>query len=529
MVNDKNKVSKKVIAGISAAVLVGAAVIGGVGFTIGDNGISQEDVNAARVAGADSVDITADNAEVIAEAVADAVADAVTEVKAIEAAKLAEKQAELDAMILADAEEVATALAEELEVSTSYFIDEVELDGNFAETIDSNDYEKLVEYEIEYNDEDIDVEETLTLTNGVSVNINEEDFGSEILLSVDEGSISYTVEFDDPVDVTDDETLDFKFLGEDVSISEVDGDEVMFSQGTEVFLQEGTSTTFGEYVVTLEAVSSNDKVLVKVTKDGVSMSDTIKNSETINDLDISVQEAFARDEGLDFAELKLSASDVEFEAVDGDDYEFDDRYNWVIDATGSVITSIGIVLDDEVEYVDEYSLSLGESVSLPNDYLTLTYDALDYDVIEDLEVSLKGNSVDVEEIKIDFSGDIELDGDNVEDVVFDLENNLIDYSGFDDEEDTIYNLTNEIMLEVGDREIYVSVSGTILTIDNIDYGFTTTDGDNYFVNPTGFDDDEDVRNVNGDILLSIDEDDEDVNSLGFEFVDDETEVTIRVD
>ena len=509
----------KIFAGVGAALLIGGAVVGA--YNIGDNGVSLEDVEAARVAGADSVDITADNAEVIAEAVADAVA--------IEEAKLAEKQAELDAMILADAEETATALAEELEISAAYFIDEVELDGNFAETIDSSDYEKLVEYEIEYDDEDIDVEETLTLTSGVSVNINEEDFGSEILLSVDEGALSYTVEFDDPVKVTDDETLDFKFLGEDVSISEVDGDEVVFSQGTEVFLQEGTSVSFGEYVVTLEAVSSNDKVLVKVTKDGVSLSDTIKNSETINGLDISVEEAFARDEGLDFAELKLSANDVEFEAVDGDDYEFDDRYNWVIDADDDVITSIGIVLDDEVEYVDEDSLSLGESVSLPNDYLTLTYDSVDYDVIEDLEVTLKGNSDGVDEIKIDFSGDIELDGDNVENVVFDLEKDYIDYSGFDDEEDTIYDLTNEIMLEVGDRDIYVSVSGTILTIDGTGYDFTTVDSDNYFVNPTGFDDDEDVRLVNGDILLSIDEDEEDVNSLGFEFVDDVTEVTIRVD
>ena len=438
-------------------------------------------------------------------------------------------RSQLDVMILADAKDEAEKLSKELEISTSYFIDEVALNENFADNFDNDDYEKLLEYEIEYDDEDYDVEESIILSSGIKPQINVEDFGSEVLLSFDKDSVEYKVTFDEAIDFVSDEDLEFKFLGEDVVISEFDGDNtVTFSTGVDLFLQEGTTQTYGDYLITLETVSTNgEKILVKVTKDGVSMSDTIREdkTETINGLDIEVVNAFSKDDGLDFAELKVSSNDVEFEIDDGDEYELDDRYDWKIVESNGKLESIGLILTESYTKDDEL-LSLGKCISLPNDYLSFTFDNIDNDIEEELEIKLNN-----EEVEIDFSGDIWLDDNKVTDVVFDLEEGIIDFSEIDDDE--VYNVSSyTITLEVDDRKFDIQVNDSFnmitigdknLTYDS-SYEFNESSLKNY-----GFDDEEDVRLINGDILYSVDDDYENVDSVVIGLIDDEDlELTLKV-
>lgn len=526
-----NKIVKKALA-------VGTIAVLGLGVLSGCIGPSQEDIQAqindavmqATNDALESIDVTADNAAAVAQA---------TESANAENARL---QAVIDDMKQA-AEEIAVE-DEEQNVTTStetsfsgYDIDDVTLNGNFESTVDNDDLDKLYYVDIDdYESEDYIVEEKLYLTSDIAPVLNMDDLNGEVVVEVgSKGSITYMVEFDTGIefDADSDDTLDIKFLGNTMRIADYDGDEVTFRLSQSYYLEKGNSVTVDGKVITLKGVNEDgDKIYVEV--DGVSKSIREGRKEKINGIEIYANDIFGGDT-LSMAELYIGDS-VEESVGDGDEYELDDDYEWVITESGNELTGIGIRYDVKLVDDDEV-LKLGDSIVLPNEYLKVSFSEIKD--MEGMDLSLDLNNDDID---LEFDGKIEVDGDRVDSATLTLYINdegdaAYDYKYKSDKYENNTDFT-DIVIFNDDRELSVEFNSTQISVNdaNVDYVLDYVFGDE-FSSVAGtiteeVNDDDDYRVDNGDLMYASD-----LNEGGEEedsFVvalknDEEIELVMRVE
>ena len=146
-------------------------------------------------------------------------------------------------------------------------IDKIFLD-DFSEmntTLSDREVKTLFDGEVEFDDENYDVEEIVIL-NGLEVLANEKDFEGIPYLVIPKDSIEYKVVFDDTLNISEideDETLVFNFLGFEVKLSKWDNGEITFSKGKMYPLNEGESVVVDGKTILLDMVLE-DAVYVKV-------------------------------------------------------------------------------------------------------------------------------------------------------------------------------------------------------------------------------------------------------------------------
>lgn len=255
----------------------------------------------------------------------------------------------------ADAENVAAANEELVFVG---YDEDFGLGDSISLDLNDNQLEKLADYDVQVDDEDVSVQEYLKL-NG--------EFNHEDTLNMDfnEESINYIIEYDNETGavISEDNSLDIQLLGKDVQIIGVEDGKLTIKTMSDSFVKEGAELNGVEVLRIGES-----SVLLKVGDETEAVSE---NSNTeINGIKVEVGTIFYV-EGTDDNLVSLKAGE-ELEKVyklSGDDKYYDADKMWKF----STIEPGKIVLTN----VDEFKEV--ESVSLPNDFAKISYDLNDVD------------------------------------------------------------------------------------------------------------------------------------------------------
>jgi len=458
--------------------------------------------------------------------------------------KLEIKQAELDKYKLTPEE--VTQLQEDLKYAQDQLVEERESDavdelgfdiedvnlrGNFETSeIDNNDLNKLIDDEIEYDGKDYDVEELVEITPDVKVLTNEfDDFGADISIGVlAKNAIKYKYSFKDPIKLVNDEDLDIVFLGKDMTITSFDvgKKEISYLVSEKSMMTLGETITVDGTEITFIGVEDNDEAnKIQLSVNGVVKTIEEGKMKSFDEFDIKVDEVFISNIGEEkaFATLYIGDDIVET-AVDGKDYEPDDRFKWIVEFNeNSELVTLGLFLDEKLDDDDEV-LKLGDTFSFPNDYLVFKFSDLKELDVFDLNIDVGSN----DEIEFSFDGDIEIDGDKIDSDSFTInldENYTITYPGIDEDDEYVFT-DEDVLFIVDDRELKLSVTDDTISIDNI-YNFSYN-GNNELTTELTFYDDKDFRMDNGDILYQsdINEDDEEVDEVTIGLVNDEDKEVI---
>jgi len=266
---------------------------------------------------------------------------------------------------------------EEIELK-GYLVDELYLETGFNDTYSDREL-NLFDGEIDFDGKDYDAEETLILKD-IRLLANENDFEGNVYMTVPEGAIEYKFEFEDDLntsEITDEETLEFNFLGKEVEISAWDNDEITIFMGTEMLVDEGEIVEFESYKIVLISVTDNSVYLSVEDSSGELETKIIDEDKTrtVNGLKIRVDDVFSSGTK-SFAELVVG-NDLHLEVTDGEEYEEDSIWNWKISAN-----SIGIVLNEDFTEVDSDgdedfpAVGVGEKLCLPNEYVCVLFNGI---------------------------------------------------------------------------------------------------------------------------------------------------------
>jgi S-layer protein (TIGR01564 family) len=284
--------------------------------------------------------------------------------------------------------------------------DDLELGDAFAgDEYNDGDISVLADDNVRYNAEDYEYEETILIADNAIIPSSSEANNDyvNVMIEVDEGNnLCYEYTFDDPVEALTSANgeLVLDFLGLDLTITEVDDNEVTLSAATETWLNHGETLTVeisGEEY-TIEAASIyDDKAIFKVN--GVTESITEDGTEDFGFVDFEIELLGAyNDDGTenDAVNFKYGSTTSET-ATDaaaaemlgyGDD---DDEAEWVWDiastATDNNLTSIGVCYnldrnEIEAELDEDWqmpALAEGDEIVFPNDFASVQFVAVNND------------------------------------------------------------------------------------------------------------------------------------------------------
>ena len=397
---------------------------------------------------------------------------------------------------------------EEEVISNAYVIDELRIGDSFSEEFGNRKVSKLVDTKIKFDGEDYDVEEVMTV--GGNFAANKEDFNGAVYMEVGKDDISYTLQLDadlDVSDITDEESLELLFLGESVEIVDWDGDSVTFTKGDEFLVEEGKSVTTADgKVVEFKLISDN---YVYVIVDGKGKKIIEGDTKSVEDVEIEVKEVLdnENEDGVDFAVVKIG-EEVAYEVDDGDDYDDDGIWVYVITSD-----SIGIKLNEDYDDKlgrDTEPFVTGSQICLPNNYVCMVYDGiveskmvdLEFDTDNNYDVEVKGKFIagldDYDVVYINASG------------IYDEDDNLISASQVEIDD------TDSMMLRVDGTNIYVDDVVISYALDSIKVGTTDI---------SGFDE---TYVTNYGIVIDNPEDAVDDQQIDISVPEEEAEITVSI-
>jgi len=369
--------------------------------------------------------------------------------------------------------------------------DELSLDFDSTFTVDNNDLAKLGKYKIDFDGDDIKVDETLEF-NGAFAS-NDKDFDGETMYKLSDGDLLYKVSFDEDMSALNysKDSVDFSFLGEDKTVTAWSSNSVTFDTNKEELANEGDVLNGVELVKVGE-----NAVLLKYNDELQSVKEG--DSYNFKDIEVKVNSIFYTDNLADNSAVLTVAEDLDTTIVNGDEYEPNDNYEWAITSD-----SIALKLVEDFDE-DDTALTEGNNFMLPNDFAALSFELSKEDM----------NKVDVEykaadEVK--FKGDFE---DAEGDVVF-------NGTAFVDSNDDVYST---LLLKDSDYE--VSFNGHKFVVGDIKFSKDIT---SLKVNGEDMtDEDVDVKSNIG-IEISAPKDDLEDGELSFEVPEESIEATLKVE
>jgi hypothetical protein len=361
-----------------------------------------------------------------------------------------------------------------------YEFEDVFLKSSLSKILSDREFSKLFDGEVEFDEENYDVEELFEVDGELS--INGEDFEENAYLTFDDGDLIYKIVLDSALnlsEINEDETLTFDFLGESIEISEWDGDEITFTEGKKVYISAGETKEGVTLIAVLE-----DEVYVKVGDETTKIGEgSVKD---VGGIEIKVEDIVYQgwEGGLQSAELIIS-EDVETTIESGDEYEEDSIWEWQISDH-----EIGLILVEEFEELDDRegfnALDIEGKLCLPNDYLCVEYSGLIEEDIEEYEFEIEDTNL------IYIKGKF-LAGINDYDEVF---LNLTDEK-FYEEDDCENEITEDIYF--GDSDVQLTFNSSGIYFDDVEF---SVDLDSITIDGTDISSEEDnYRNEYGIVVF----------------------------
>ncbi len=235
--------------------------------------------------------------------------------------------------------------------------------------IGDNKLASLIDDVIDFNGEDYDVQEEIYFKAKIQTSLDDEDFELEPYILIEENGIEYRYVFVDKIDlseISEDEELEIGFLGKNLRIVEANSNSITLRTGEEYFIKEGEIETIEGSELKVVTIGE-DSVLIDV--DGYESIVDKDSSETFGNLNVYVNKILYKSYEESHVEL-LVGTDTDEEISNGDDYEADKNYKWVIDLP----SHIGITNQEEYKYLDEENtpLKIGDSIKIL-DYIEIKF------------------------------------------------------------------------------------------------------------------------------------------------------------
>jgi len=273
--------------------------------------------------------------------------------------------------------------------------------------LEDDDIDTLLDSVVTFQSADYDIKEVVLLghegrnvTVATSLTSSEDDYQTDIVLETEADSIKYYYAFDEAIDVNDStssDPLNIKFLGKTLKITSVSS-ATKFTAfvGIEYFMDVDDSVEVEGKTVVLKNVGSGGAIVIDV--DGVQETIPASGTETVNGIEISVDETFYEEDKAQRSATLIVGKDSQETYKDGDAYagEDTDDPDWVWDIAnlkhtdGVVATSInsaaahtGPIIGIENDFVwndaSDNPVGVGECIDLPNNYVSVCFDSLTVD------------------------------------------------------------------------------------------------------------------------------------------------------
>ena len=394
------------------------------------------------------------------------------------------------------------------EADVAEYTTKVLLGQDIESTLDDNDLQRLYSGKISFNGDNIDVDETLTITDDVVLGYSgdltfDEDFGDKPYLVGDtHDTLAYVYTFKDDValaDISEDETLEINFLGVDMTIINADSGEITYYSTPSAYMKVGESVvTDGKTLVLLDA--NSDAVIVAVDD----ITDVVNegSTKTVNGVRIYVRSTFSRDTKEQSSAMLVFGEDSKQTVQSGDYYDDSNQWVWEIEDDGTDLQSISLSLDEKFNRIDSAieALGVGSCISYPEQYAKLCLGALNdvdwasvYVDFDTIDVS----TVDTDVTSITSEGNIiYVDSERVNKIYVDSTGVIYYKDGSD------YIAASDIFatikLDSTDYEVAFSLGQTIIIDEDGNWITLDTDADNQRLG--SFADDAEVTDVmyNGD-------------------------------
>ncbi len=272
------------------------------------------------------------------------------------------------------------------------------LNSVWGSALDDSDLTGFIDDEVEVNDTDYDVEETLSFTGDAKIasSFEDADFGKDIaLVTEDEEAIKYKYVFEDVLpfsEVSENEPLEINFMGEPLKIVGLTDDTVKLSMAQKETLLEGESMTVGDYTVTLDRVGAS-AVRVAVTDGTSTQTETISGDSDEGEVEFDRVGDFKVDvvdgtifyiEGSSDNSAKLELGEETTKTYDegdgivplGEPENSDDAaWVWNIEDNSTHLTSLTAEYNVQADDADEEVVLLGENLVSPNEHFTVDLDS----------------------------------------------------------------------------------------------------------------------------------------------------------
>ena len=263
----------------------------------------------------------------------------------------------------------------------------------FATALKDNDVAGLLDTKVTWMDEDVDVEETITVGAGLEIGVSvedDEDFGAEVvMITTAKDAVVYKFIVDDSDFnrslVSDDEPLDITILGKSVKITSIAADgKVELSEGIETAMTMDTTVEVGGMTLEVTAIGS-DTVAFKVGGETEFIGDGETSEVGNSGIKVRVDNILYTDEAATRQILVTVGTDITSTIEDGNSMELfgepededDAVWTWVVDVGGDDSTfTIGAAHSQKFDNDDEAYVALGDSIALPNDYAFVEFTEL---------------------------------------------------------------------------------------------------------------------------------------------------------
>src|SRR3989344_2103752 len=297
----------------------------------------------------------------------------------------------------------------------------------FDRSLEDDDINTLQDKQIAFKSADYDIREIILFGSAspsieTSLTSSDDDYKTDVVMETGaRNTIQYIYAFDDSINIgnaTTTNPLTLKFLGKNLKGVGTDSDTKFTAYvGAEYFLNSGESVVVNGKKITLENVGSTGSIALNV--DGVKEVISSANTETVNGIEITNDEAFYTSAGRDQTSASLvigkdssdTFSDGDYypggdETCDNNNPTDPDCWLWTaggLRTTGSttvhegnstvVGTWLGIknyfVINDDSDNPQK----VGDCLELPNNYVSICMDSLtvsDSDYL-DLEISYQSS------------------------------------------------------------------------------------------------------------------------------------------
>jgi hypothetical protein len=287
------------------------------------------------------------------------------------------------------------------DVSEDLLLDDTFEDQFGAEALDDGDLSVLQDGEVDFADDSYDVHEEVAFDAASPVmatsSTSDDEYGKDPVVEVLAGDFAYNYVFDDVADwdgsitageeITEDEPLIIDFMGKTLTITSADDAEITAEVGEEYAIFVGQTVTVNGKVVKLVNVGENGAVIINV--DGTEEAIQEGTTEKVSTLRVRVKDTFYSDTMTERQAWLIVGTDAVKTYNDGDAYTIpcstpmtedcdEDHADWVwaIDMDSAGTDSIGVVLDTSWSNSDDPVLKMGESWTMPGNFVSAKFDSL---------------------------------------------------------------------------------------------------------------------------------------------------------